>query len=274
MTDASARRVVDWRPGRVYFLTLLEPSQDDRTLGPEASKPLPGSLSSAPRGSRIAPAPLPMSQMWPRSRPGWRCPLTERPVLAKTAVTTGHSAAFLGAPVACPRPTTRRSLATICSQLTSAAPQRDLSAPGQPCRHAATASENPSHHDHLVGAGPAVDVHGRVVTANRRAAARYRQAPPTQSPADELGAPPHRSGPRRSHRQCQAADLLREHLAGIGCDPLAFRIAAIEERQFPPRRPGRLGDFCPWEKIWPPTPASSYGGGRCQRCLRQCGSDQ
>jgi hypothetical protein len=122
MTDASARRVLDWRPGRGYFLTLLEPSQDDRTLGPEASKPLPGSLSSAPRGSRIAPAPLPMSQMWPRSRPGWRCPLTERPVLAKTAVTTGHSAAFLGAPVACPRPTTRRSLATICSQLTSAAP--------------------------------------------------------------------------------------------------------------------------------------------------------
>jgi len=23
---------LDWRPGRVYFLTLLEPSRDDRTL--------------------------------------------------------------------------------------------------------------------------------------------------------------------------------------------------------------------------------------------------
>jgi hypothetical protein len=31
------------------------------------------------------------------------------------------------------------ALATICSQLTSAAPQRHLRAPGQPCRHAANA---------------------------------------------------------------------------------------------------------------------------------------
>ena len=103
--------------------------------------------------------------------------------------------------------------------------------------------EYPSHHDHLAAAGPAVDVHGRVVTAKRRAAARYRQAQRaadsaaaatalrlavhadpafglavadldaitgtasqrSQSPADELGAPPHRSGPRRSHRQGQAS---------------------------------------------------------------------
>src|SRR5579863_138697 len=36
--------------------------------------------------------------------------------------------------------------------------------------------ENPSHYDHLAAAGPAVDIHGRAVTANRRAAARYRQA--------------------------------------------------------------------------------------------------
>jgi hypothetical protein len=36
--------------------------------------------------------------------------------------------------------------------------------------------ENPSHHDHPAAAGLAVDVHGRVVTAKRQAAARYRQA--------------------------------------------------------------------------------------------------
>ncbi len=29
--------------------------------------------------------------------------------------------------------------------------------------------ENPSHHDHLAAAEPAVDVHGRAVTANRQA---------------------------------------------------------------------------------------------------------
>ena len=47
------------------------------------STPSPRSLTSAPRGWRIAPAPSPMSQMWPRSRPAWRCPLTERPGLAR-----------------------------------------------------------------------------------------------------------------------------------------------------------------------------------------------
>jgi hypothetical protein len=26
----SSLRALDWRPGRVYFLTILEPSQDDR----------------------------------------------------------------------------------------------------------------------------------------------------------------------------------------------------------------------------------------------------
>jgi hypothetical protein len=28
----AAQRKLDWRPGRVYFLTLLVPSRDDRTL--------------------------------------------------------------------------------------------------------------------------------------------------------------------------------------------------------------------------------------------------
>jgi hypothetical protein len=36
--------------------------------------------------------------------------------------------------------------------------------------------EDPSYHNDLAAAGPAVDVHGRAVTAKRRAAARYRQA--------------------------------------------------------------------------------------------------
>ena len=126
--------------------------------------------------------------------------------------------------------------------------------------------EYPSHHDHLAAAGPAVDVHGRVVTAKRRAAARYRQA---QRAADsrlataalrlavhadpafglavaDLNAITGTASQGPSHQQMtwerhhievvhaaatgnarRAADLLREHLASIGCDPLAFRIAAL-----------------------------------------------
>jgi hypothetical protein len=126
--------------------------------------------------------------------------------------------------------------------------------------------ENPSHHDHLAAAGPAVDVHGRVVTAKRRPAARYRQA---QRAADSAAAatalrlavhadpafglaavgldaitatasqgPSHRQmNWERRHIEVvaaaaagnarRAADLLRGNLASIGCDPLAFRIAAM-----------------------------------------------
>ena len=112
-------------------------------------------------------------------------------------------------------------------------------------------------------AGPAVEDHGRVVTANIQAAAFYRQA---QRAADvsvivkALGhaviadpafglavadldaftdAIPKPIGGRqmnweRHHIEVvhtaaagnftRATDLLREHLAGVGCDPLAFRI--------------------------------------------------
>jgi hypothetical protein len=126
--------------------------------------------------------------------------------------------------------------------------------------------ENPSHLDRLPAAGPVVDVHGRVVTANRRAAARYRQA---QRAADSrlattalrlaVNADPafglavadldaitgtasqvprhHQMNWERHHIEVvaaaaagnarRAADLLREHLASVGCDPLAFRITAI-----------------------------------------------
>ena len=126
--------------------------------------------------------------------------------------------------------------------------------------------ENPSHHDHLAAAGPAVDIHGRVVTAKRRAAARYRQA---QHAADSAAAATAlqlavsadpafglavadlnaitgtaSQGPSRQQMNWErhhievvaaaaagnarrAADLLREHLASVGCDPLAFRIVAV-----------------------------------------------
>jgi hypothetical protein len=136
--------------------------------------------------------------------------------------------------------------------------------------------ENPSHHDHLAADGPAVDVHGRVVTANQRAAARYRQA---QRAADsrlaatalrlavnadpafglavaDLHAITGTAHQIPSHRQMnwerhhievvcaaaagnakRAADLFREHLASVGCDPLAFRIAAMHQQ------PGEKNDF-------------------------------
>jgi hypothetical protein len=126
--------------------------------------------------------------------------------------------------------------------------------------------ENPSHGDHLATTGPAVDVHGRAVTANRQAAGWYRQA---QRAADlsaaatalqlavnddpafglavaDLGAITGTASQGPSRRQMnwerhhievvataatgnatRAADLLREHLASAGCDPLAFRIAAM-----------------------------------------------
>ena len=126
--------------------------------------------------------------------------------------------------------------------------------------------ENPSHYDRLAAAGPAVEVHGRAVTANRRAARWYRQA---QRAADsrlattalrlavhadpafglavaDLDAITGTASQRPSHQQMnwerhhievvraaatgnasRAADLLREHLASVGCDPLAFRITAM-----------------------------------------------
>ena len=126
--------------------------------------------------------------------------------------------------------------------------------------------EYPGHHDHLAAAGPAVDVHGRMVTAKRRAAARYRQAqraagsrlattalrlaihadPAFGLAVADLNAITGTASQVPSHQQMnwerhhievvraaatgnarRAADLLREHLASVGCDPLAFRIAAM-----------------------------------------------
>ena len=131
-----------------------------------------------------------------------------------------------------------------------------------------------SRHDHLPATGPAVEDHGRVVTANPRAAGWYRRAQraadsyraaaalrlavsadpdfglavadlvaltgtPDQQPAGQA------MNWERHHievvaaaaagQATRAADLLREHLASVGCDPLAVRITA---RLQPPTGPG------------------------------------
>ena len=122
-----------------------------------------------------------------------------------------------------------------------------------------------SRHDPLDASGPAVEDHGRAVTASSRAATWYRQAqqaidrrraitalrhaveadPAFELALADLDAMTGASGQRRSRGQMnwerhhievvrtaasgndkRAADLLREHLAGVGCDPLAFRIVA------------------------------------------------
>jgi hypothetical protein len=126
-------------------------------------------------------------------------------------------------------------------------------------------SQRPIPHDHLPAAGPAVEDHGRVVTASPQAAAWYRRAQRAADPyptAEALrlavtadpdfalaaadlaaitgatGRPPGRRPMNweRHHIEVvsaaaaghltRASDLLREHLASIGCDPLAVRITA------------------------------------------------
>lgn len=125
--------------------------------------------------------------------------------------------------------------------------------------------EHAGHGDQLAVTGPAVEIHGRAVTATRRAAEWYREAQRAADPrhataalrlavsadpgfglaAADLAAitgapdPDPGRGPmtwERHHievvrtvaagRAGRAVDLLREHLASVGCDPLAFRIVA------------------------------------------------
>ena len=134
-----------------------------------------------------------------------------------------------------------------------------------------------SQHDHLDAPGPAVEDHGRAVTASSRAATWYRQAqraidrrraitalrhaveadPAFELALADLDAITGTSGQRHSRGQMnwerhhievvgtaasgnakRAADLLREHLAGVGCDPLAFRIVAQTRQPV-----GMDGDF-------------------------------
>jgi hypothetical protein len=122
-----------------------------------------------------------------------------------------------------------------------------------------------SRPDHLAEPRPAVDEHGRVVTANRQAAAFYRQAqravdarqattalrlavsadPRFGMAVADLDAITGIASEVSSHRQMnwerhhieivrtaatgntkRATGLLREHLASAGCDPLAVRILA------------------------------------------------
>ena len=119
-------------------------------------------------------------------------------------------------------------------------------------------------------AGPAVEDHGRVVTANIQAAAFYRQAQQAADASDAVTAlrhaviadpgfglavadldaiteaPPSPTGGRpmnweRHHIEVvrtaaagnlsRATDLLREHLASVGCDPLALRIVTELRRR-------------------------------------------
>ena len=127
-----------------------------------------------------------------------------------------------------------------------------------------------------VSEGPAVEDHGRVVTATTQAAAFYRQAQQAVNSAQTVAAlrravyadpafglaladldaitqaaPRHISGHQmtweRHHIEVvrtaaagnirRAADLLREHLANVGCDPLARRIV----RDLSPRMGHRSG---------------------------------
>jgi hypothetical protein len=122
-----------------------------------------------------------------------------------------------------------------------------------------------SHRDPRTDNGPSVEDHGRVVTTNGRAAAFYRQAQravdagqattalrlavdadPTFGLAiadlDAItattgeGPSRHQMNWERHHIEVvrtaasgnarRATDLLREHLASVGCDPLALRIVA------------------------------------------------
>jgi hypothetical protein len=119
-------------------------------------------------------------------------------------------------------------------------------------------------------AGPAIEDHGRVVTANIQAAAFYRQAQQAMDSAHAVTAlrlavkadpafglavadldamteaPPSPISGRhmnweRHHIEVvrtaaggnfsRAADLLREHLASVGCDPLALRIVSDLRRR-------------------------------------------
>jgi DNA-binding GntR family transcriptional regulator len=129
---------------------------------------------------------------------------------------------------------------------------------------------NTRHVQSASAAGPAVEDHGRVVTTNIQAAAFYRQAQQAADASVTVKAlrnavradpgfgiavadlaaiteaPPSPTGGRpmnweRHHIEVvstaaagnvsRATDLLREHLASVGCDPLAVRIVACIRRR-------------------------------------------
>jgi hypothetical protein len=133
--------------------------------------------------------------------------------------------------------------------------------------------------------GPAVEDHGRAVTATMLAAAFYRQAQQavdsvqtvaalrravnadsafelavadldaiTQAPTSPISG--HQMNWERHHIEVvrtaaagnvhRAADLLREHLASVGCDPLARRIVTeLQRRMGGPAGPEDVGGPVP-----------------------------
>jgi hypothetical protein len=126
-------------------------------------------------------------------------------------------------------------------------------------------SQRSSHHDLLSAAELAVEDHGRVVSTHPQAAAWYRRAQRAADPRraamalrlavtadpefalaaadlEAISCSPGRHPGRRpmnwerhhievvaaaaAGQVTRASDLLREHLASVGCDPLAVRITA------------------------------------------------
>jgi len=145
--------------------------------------------------------------------------------------------------------------------------------------------------------GPAVEDHGRAVTANIQAAAFYRQAQQAIDTFDAITALRHAAGAdpafelaftdlgafteapsnAMSGRQMnwerhhidvvraaaagdlgRAGDLLREHLASVGCDPLALRIVT-ELRQRAGQRAG-LDDLIGHLPTCHPVPKETHPG--------------
>jgi hypothetical protein len=143
----------------------------------------------------------------------------------------------------------------------------------------------PSRGDQPVSDGPAVEDHGRVVTATMQAAAFYRQAQQAVDSAQTVTAlrravnadpafglavadldaitqaPPspisgHQMNWERHHIEVvriaaagnvrRAAGLLLEHLASVGCDPLARRIVTdLRQRTGHSAGPEDLGGTVP-----------------------------
>ncbi len=208
--------------------------------------------------------------MSPRSRPASRCPPAKaRP--GRDGRRRSRLAAFRGRLRHHPGEPGPETLAAISSPFRQ--PQQYLSTtsghPGNLAIMQSARPHPPSHHDHLAATGPAVEDHGRAVTANQRAAECYRQAqravdlpraitalrravsadPAFELALADLGAITGTAARGPSHRQMnwerhhievvraaasgnavRAADLLSEHLASVGCDPLAVRIA-VQLRQ-------------------------------------------
>jgi hypothetical protein len=164
-----AAALADTLLGAVPGLRLIATSREPLGIPGEVLVPWARWPGGAPRGHITR---SPMSQMWPRSRRPCADYSLSGPARQRQPPPRVVSPRSFGRRRRDPPQTTRRSpghhLRPADLSPTSAHPGN--LALMQPMR------ENPSHHDHPAAAGLAVDVHGRVVTAKRQAAARYRQA--------------------------------------------------------------------------------------------------